>query len=145
VGKLSITLGPEDAPFACDDCDGATWVARGGVREDGVDRAVYLVSRTEGHRPIGLAISYGRFGQGASPDDRFVVSMLARVGEDESFECMVVDPALLPFDCDEVLGTQLDRTDALSHPDLRQVFAVGEFVVNEDPRANAWLAATVAH
>jgi hypothetical protein len=67
------------------------------------------------------------------------------VGEDESFECMVVDPALLPFECDEVLGTQLDRTDALSHPELGRVFAIGEFVVNEDPRANAWLAATVAH
>jgi len=145
MGALTLTLGPEDAPFACDDCDGATWVVRGGVREGGADRAVYLVSRTEGHRPIGLAISYGRFGEGTTPGDRVVVSILARLGDDDGFECMVVDPALLPFACDAVLGAQLDRTDALAHPDLQRVFALGEFIVNEDPRANAWLAATMAH
>ena len=103
LGEMSLEMGPEDAPFPCDDCGGATYVLRGGVRADGRDRAVYVAAQTEGHRPIALALSVGRFGQGTSPADRVVFTLLARV-EEGSIELMVVDPDRCPFDCAEVLG-----------------------------------------
>jgi hypothetical protein len=145
VSGLSLALGPEDPPFACDDCGGATRVARGGVREGGRDRAIYLVSSTEGHRPIALALSLGRFGAGTTPADRVVVTMLARLAEDGGFELMVVDPERSPVDCDAILGRQLDRAEALTRPEIGEVFRIAEHVVNADPRANAWLAATAVH
>lgn len=143
-GEMSLEMGPEDAPFPCDDCGGATYVLRGGVRADGRDRAVYVAAQTEGHRPIALALSVGRFGQGTSPADRVVFTLLARV-EEGSIELMVVDPDRCPFDCAEVLGAQLGREDALARSELQEVFRVAEFIASEDPRVGAWLALTAVH
>ena len=143
-GEMSLEMGPEDAPFPCDDCGGATYVLRGGVRADGRDRAVYVAAQTEGHRPIALALSVGRFGQGTSPTDRVVFTLLARV-EEGSIELMVVDPDRCPFDCAEVLGEQLGREDALARSELQEVFRVAEFIASEDPRVGAWLALTAVH
>ncbi len=141
---LSLEPGPEDAPFECDDCGGATCVVRGGVRDDGRDRAVYLAARTEGHRPIALAVSLGRFGEGTGPEDRRVVTLLARLEED-GIELMAVDPDRSPFECADVLGRQLGRADALSWNEIDEVFRIAELVANQDPRVKAWLAFTAVH
>ena len=143
-GEMTLEMGPEDAPFPCDDCGGATHVLRGGVRADGRDRAVYVAAQTEGHRPIALAVSLGKFGQGTSPQDRLLFTLLARV-EEGGVEIMVADPERCPFECAEVLGPQLAREDALARPELQEVFRVAEFVASEDPRVSGWLALTAVH
>jgi hypothetical protein len=143
-GEMTLELGQEDAPFPCDDCGGATYVLRGGVRSDGRDRAVYVAAQTEGHRPIALAVSFGRFGQGTAPEDRLLFTLLARV-EEGGIELMVVDPERSPFECAEVLGRQLGRADALSRPEIDEAFRIAEFIAAEDPRVSAWLAMTAVH
>jgi len=143
-GELRLKLGPEDAPFACGHCGGNTRVARGGVRRGGRDRAVYLAAHTESHRPIALAISLGRFGDGTGPNDRVLFTLLARV-EADSIELMAADPDYCPFDCAEVLGRQLGREKALAHPDIEEVYRIAEQVAKEDPRVAGWLALTVVH
>jgi hypothetical protein len=143
-GEMTLEMGPEDAPFPCEDCGGATYVLRGGVRSGGRDRAVYVAAQTEGHRPIALAVSLGRFGQGTSPQDRVVFTLLARV-EEGSIELMVADPERCPFECADVLGAQLGRGDALSRSELQEVFRVAEFIASEDPRVGGWLALTAVH
>jgi hypothetical protein len=144
AGELTVELGPEDAPFPCDDCGGATYVLRGGVRADGRDRAVYIAAQTEGHRPIALAVSLGKFGQGTAPADRVVFTLLARV-EEGGVELMVVDPERCPFECAEVLGRQLSRADALARPDIQELYGIAELVASEDPRVKSWLALTAVH
>ncbi|OFX21182.1 MAG: hypothetical protein A2V77_12450 [Anaeromyxobacter sp. RBG_16_69_14] len=141
---LSLQPGPEDAPFPCDDCGGATYVLRGGVRDGARDRAVYLAARTEGHRPIAIAVSLGRFGEGTGPGDRLVVTLLARL-EEEGIELMAVDPERCPFECAEVLGRQLGRADALTWDGIDEVFQIAELVANQDPRVKGWLALTAMH
>ncbi len=141
---LSLQPGPEDVPFPCDDCGGATYVLRGGVRDEGRDRAVYLAARTEGHRPIALAVSLGRFGEGTDPRDRVVVTLLARLEED-GIELMAVDPERCPFECAEVLGQQLGRANALTWKGIDEVFQIAELVASEDPRVKEWLALTAMH
>ncbi len=142
--EMTLELGPEDAPFPCEDCGGATYVVRGGVRVDGRDRAVYVAAQTEGHRPIALAVSLGRFGKGTVPADRLLFTLLTRM-EDGGIEIMVVDPERCPFECAEVLGRQLSRADALARAEIQELFHVAEFVASEDPRVNAWLALTAVH
>ncbi len=143
-GEMTLEMGPEDAPFPCDDCGGATYVLRGGVRTDGLDRAVYVAAQTEGHRPIALAVSLGKFGQGTTPGDRLLFTLLARV-EDGGIELMVVDPERCPFECAEVLGAQLGREEALARAEVQDVFRFAEFIANEDPRVQSWLALTAVH
>lgn len=144
AGELTVELGPEDAPFPCDDCGGATYVLRGGVRTDDQDRAVYIAAQTEGHRPIALAVSLGKFGQSTVPEDRVVFTLLARV-EEGGVELMVVDPERCPFECAEVLGRQLTRVDALSRPDIQELYGIAELVASEDPRVKGWLELTAVH
>lgn len=137
-----IVLGRLDAPFPCPDCGGAAVVARGGVREEGRDRAIYLAARIEGHRPIALAIAWGEWGPEARADDRVVVSLLARVEEEGAFEFMVVDPERTPFEPDPILGRPLSRAEALAHASIQRIFLLGQDVVNDDPRVAEWLEAT---
>jgi len=144
ANEMTLELGPEDAPFPCDDCGGATYVVRGGVRVDGRDRAVYVAAQTEGHRPIALAVSLGKFGQGTVPEDRLLFTLLARI-EEGGIELMVVDPERCQFECAEVLGRQLGRADALARPEIQELFCLAEFVASEDSRVNAWLALTAVH
>ena len=143
-GEMSLELGPEDAPFPCEDCGGATRVVRGGVRSDGRDRAVYVAAQTEGHRPVALAISLGKFGKDTAPEDRVLFTLLARV-EEGKIELMVVDPERCPFECAEVLGRQLSRADAMARSEIQEMFRIAELVAREDPRLDAWLALTVVH
>ena len=140
--EREILLGRLDAPFPCPDCGSPAVVARGGVREGGRDCAIYLAAQIEGHRPIALAIAWGDWSRGAAPGDRVVVSMLARVEEEGSFEFMVVDPERTPFECDAALGRQLTRPEALAHADIQRIFLVGQDVVNDDPRVAEWLERT---
>ncbi len=140
-----LLLGPEGAPVTCEHCGEPTHVVKGGVREDGRDRAIYLAARTRGHREIALAIACGTWGPDSSPEDRYVVSLLARVEQEGSFEFMVVGPERVPVEPAPVLGRQLSRDEALAHPDLEEVFLIGQEVVNEDPRVAEWLAATKLH
>ena len=142
--EMTLELGPEDAPFPCEDCGGATYVVRGGLRVDGRDRAVYVAAQTEGHRPIALAVSLGRFGKGTVPADRLLFTLLTRM-EDGGVELMVVDPERCPFECAEVLGRQLSRADALARAEIQELFRVAEYVASEDPRVSAWLALTAVH
>jgi len=142
--EMTLELGPEDVPFPCEDCGGATYVVRGGVRAEGRDRAVYVAAQTEGHRPIALAVSLGRFGKGTVPADRLLFTLLTRM-EDGGIEIMVVDPERCPFECAVVLGRQLSRADALARAEIQELFRVAEFVASEDPRVNAWLALTAMH
>lgn len=143
-GEMTLEMGPEDAPFPCDDCGGATYVLRGGVRLDGKDRAVYVAAQTEGHRPIALAMSLGKFGEGTTPVDRLLFTLLARV-EEGGIELMVVDPDRCPFECADVLGAQLGREDALARAEIQEVYRVAEFIASEDPRVREWLALTAVH
>jgi hypothetical protein len=144
AGELTLELGPEDAPFPCQDCGGATHVLRGGVRVDGRDRAVYVASRTEGHRPIALAISVGRFGKGTAAEDRVVFTLLARM-EEGGIELMIADPDRCPFECAEVLGRQLRRDEALARPEIEELFRIAELVARADPRVETWLSLTAVH
>lgn len=142
--EMTLELGIEDAPFPCDDCGGATYVVRGGVRTDGRDRAVYVAAQTEGHRPIALAISLGKFGQGTAPEDRVLFTLLARL-EEGRVELMVVDPERCPFQCADVLGHQLSRADALARPEIGELYAVADLVTSDDPRVRSWLSLTAVH
>jgi hypothetical protein len=144
AGEMTLELGPEDAPFPCEDCGGATHVLRGGVRLGGRDRAIYVAARTEGHRPIALAISVGKFGKDTAPGDRVVFTLLARV-EEGGIELMISDPERCPFECADVLGRQLGRGDALARPEIQELFRIAELVARQDPRVDAWLALTAVH
>jgi hypothetical protein len=140
--ERQIVLGLLDPPFPCPDCGAPTLVARGGVREGGRDLAVYLAARIDGHRPLALALSFGRWGADTVAADRVLVSLLARLEEEGAFEFMVVDPERTPFVANAVLGRALTRAEALAHPDLERIFVLGQDVLNDDPRVAAWLEAT---
>jgi len=140
--ERQIVLGSQDSPFPCPHCGAPALVVRGGVREEARDVAIYLAARIDGHRPIALAIAWGKWGRDTVPGDRVLVSLLARSDEEGSFEFMVVDPERTPFECDAVLGQALSRSEALAHVDLQKIFSVGQDVVNEDPRVSEWMMAT---
>ncbi len=136
--RLSIELGPAPQRDRCDCCGGPRSEIEGWVEADGDSYACYFGAYTTGHGYLSLAVCFG--GDDAGAEDRFAVLLRARARGDE-FEFMVGGPDESPWELDtESFGPLLGRDEALAHPRIREAYRVGEALVREDPRVNAWLA-----
>jgi hypothetical protein len=124
----------------CPDCGRQTRSVWGIISEGGRDRAAYFIRWTDGHveRGAQLMISVGRWGDGATPDDRRCVGLECRMGDDRpSF--MVVDATALPWGREDFLGQKLTREVALNDVASREVFAMVDQLIEGDTRFRDFL------
>ncbi|TDO71070.1 hypothetical protein EV143_11062 [Flavobacterium chryseum] len=94
--------------------------------------AVYYLKFTKGHEDkfaIGL-ISIGDWGTDKEPKNRF--SFPFRLWVDETdYQVGLIDKEESPWKQD-LLGTILDRKEALEHPWIDEVFHITDHIVDED-------------
>jgi hypothetical protein len=131
---MEIELG-ESADNPCSCCGGTTRTIWGYVYSDENARAVYYVRGSMWHpeQGLSLAISIGRWGEGASPAERQTVALEGRLLENGP-AFMVVDAASSAWGHQGFLGAMLSRQDALSSPITKEAFSIVDRIIEVDER-----------
>jgi hypothetical protein len=121
----------QDDPCSC--CGGRTTRLTRFVYLDDHAHAVYYGSFSDMHpdQGVNVAISLGNWGEGSEPKDRVAFALQIRSTESE-FQVGVVDAKYSPWQDADILGRMLDRSEALKHPWLQEVFHLTDHIVMED-------------
>ena len=138
MGEVSIELGGQAAPHLCPHCGNESHNVWGFVYSGGNAYAVYYAGWTLGHGDVGMLIGLGDWGEGAGPDSRYSFGLLAR-SQESNIVFMVVGPDASPLGEVKFIGHLLPRQEALSHPEIQDVYHVAEHIVRDDSRVAAAL------
>jgi len=138
---ITLEEGELRATEPCEECGAPTFSARGFVYENDDAHAVYLASWSECKpRFIKLAIITGPWG-----DDDAGIARRKRIGLDADYTTdspglRVTDPSESPWDEPSSLSPPMvSRQEALSLPDIDEVFHIADHVVLDDSRIAAFL------
>jgi hypothetical protein len=136
MGDISIEPGGQAAPHVCPHCGNESHTVSGFVYCDGNAYAVYYAGWTLGHHEVGMLIGIGEWGEDARPDSRCSFGLIAR-SEKSNVVFMVVGPDNSPLGEMKFMGHLLPRDEALSHPEIQDVYHVAEHIVRDDSRLSA--------
>jgi hypothetical protein len=130
--------------FDCPDCGKKSITVWGWISKDGSAHAVYYAGLMTGHEQPSarLTISIGGWGV-ENPDEQNLQSrnwlfIEARPTTD-SYGMMVRDPEESFYFGKRLLGNAMSRAAALARPDLKEFFAVADFVAFNDPAVKSYL------
>lgn len=129
------TMGESDGH--CDCCGNESRCVWGLVNDGGRTLAAYWMNWTVGHlidRGANLDLILGRWGEGATADDRVVISMVHREQPDSSPTLMVIDAGDGPAAKGELASVALKRGDVIGTPLAAQVFALVDAIYEQDDR-----------
>jgi hypothetical protein len=103
------------------------------VSEDGNAYAVYYAcfGVTHPSRIVRVLISVGEWGDDAGPWDRVAFPLEIRVNGDR-FGVGLVDAADSPWKDVQIMGRLLDRSEALEHERVKDVFHITDHIVTDD-------------
>jgi hypothetical protein len=126
----------------CECCGAVTTRLTRFVSEDDAAYAVYYACMSDNHPDeMKVAVSVGAWGDGSAPADRTAFAL--RLWQDESqFGVTVEDASASPWQSVELIGRMLDRSDALAHPRVKDVFHVTDHIFADDPEVKAFFART---
>jgi hypothetical protein len=118
----------------CGCCDKPLTNVTGFAARDGEAWAIYKGCFGESHPEKGVYFGIGIDDVGDSPEwkGRVAFSFWLRVENDE-YRTTVIDKGESPWNNSNVLGPMLDRSEALSHQLLQEVFHLVDHIVKEDP------------
>jgi hypothetical protein len=103
------------------------------VYRDGDAYAIYYILFSE-HHPrayVHVLVGIGDWAEDAPSSSR--VSFYLRIGSaPDQFEVTVCDASESPWGDIPFVGRTLDRSEALAHPDIQEVFHITDHIVAED-------------
>jgi hypothetical protein len=113
------------------------------VQSDGEAYAVYYAMFTDNHMDgyVSALISIGEWADDAPRSQRTAFYVQIRVVHD-AFQVGVRDAIDSPWGDVDVMGPTLDRTEALAHPQIKEVFHITDHIVSEDSPIIEFLAKT---
>ena len=120
----------------CDCCGNTTRTVNGFISTPEAGVAAYFVSWTLGAvASHGASFDFiiGRWGEGASPDDRAAAALELRIIEEQP-QFMVRDAAARPAASSGLAARALARAEVVDTPLARQVFELVDAVWLQDPR-----------
>lgn len=124
----------------CECCEAVTTRLTRFVSEDENAYAVYYACMSDDHpNLVKVAVSVGVWWEGGTPADRTAFAL--RLWQDEKqFGVTVEDASASPWRSVEFIGRMLDRSEALEHPRLQDVFHLTDHMFAEDPEIKAYFA-----
>jgi len=123
----------------CDNCSRQIKTVWGSAISDGNARAVYYADMGHTDQPAVLAISIGRWGEGAGGHHREMFTVFV-LPASRNYQMMLVDRDANPWrDSEGFLGRILDREEALASPLREEVFHIADHIVVGDPRVKNYL------
>ena len=121
----------------CECCGHESRCVWGWVNQNEATVAAYWMRWTVDHladHGAHLDLIIGRWGEGASSDQRAVVSLEHRQQPDGSPALMVIDAAGSPAAESDLATTALSRVDVVGTPLAQQVFAIVDAIYLQDDR-----------
>ena len=130
----------ESSPCAC--CGGQTTSLTRFVHKDGGAHAIYYAQFSNNHpqRSVLATVSLGPWGEGSTPEQRVAFALELRASESQ-YEVAVIDADRSPWREAKVIGRTLNRSEALKHPLLPEVFHITDHMVLEDEPLKSYLNA----
>jgi hypothetical protein len=127
----------------CECCGGVTTSLTRFVYEDGDAYAIYYARFGVTHDPrvVEAVVSVGEWGEGSGPWGRLAFPLRLRAAETE-YQVTVVDADESPWQGVELLGRMLDRSEALGHERLKDVFHISDHMVRDDAALRDYLDGT---
>ena len=130
---LTIEFEPPKESEPCECCGGRTTVLTRFVNRDDEAYAIYFARFSNNHpeRVVVATISIGEWGESASSDQRVAFAFEIRAIESE---CQVglIDSDRSPWRDSTFIGRTLNRSEALAHPAIQDVFHITDHIVVED-------------
>lgn len=139
--KFVIRIEFEPATIStCECCEAVTTRLTRFVYEDDDAYAIYYVCLSDNHpNDVKVAVSVGVWWEGGTPADRTAFAL--RLWQDEKqFSVTVEDASASPWRSVQLIGRMLNRSEALEHPRLRDVFHLTDHMFAEDPEIKAFFA-----
>ena len=133
---LEVELDGESSGH-CDCCGRTTRNVKGWIHTPEGTLAAYFVQWTEGHlAENGANIDFiiGRWGDGASAEQRVAVSLIHFEDEEMGPSVMVTDAGGRPVSQSSLVGSALTREEVIGTPLAAQVFALIDAIFVQDPR-----------
>jgi hypothetical protein len=150
IRKMTINVGPMpqqtfnftieklgDSRGHCDCCGRDSRSVWGLVNEGEATVAAYWMRWTEGHLDevgANLDMVLGRWGEGATPKDRFAVALVHRNQDDGTPSLMVIDAPGRPVADGALAALGLCRDEVIGTPLAPQVFALVDAIYEQDDR-----------
>lgn len=130
---LRIQLEPPHPVEKCSCCGAAITRLTRFVYKDNNAYSIYYALFTEGHadRVVTATISLGDWDEAASPAARRAFALTIRADE-HNFKTTLIDAEFSPWKHVEYIGSTLNRSEALAHPWLSEVFAITDAICEQD-------------
>lgn len=140
MAHYNIELNPTIKPFKCPHCGEESITVWGSVSKDNSAHAVYYAGLMTGHAEISarITISMGGWGERADETMRRWIFIEARPTSD-SYEMMVREPEESFYHGKKLLGTPLNRAQALESGLRDEFFAVADVIAFNDPAVKSYL------
>jgi|ERR1051326_27417 hypothetical protein len=131
---------PSSGTCAC--CGETTTRLTRFVYDDDEAYAVYFACMSDVHpNEVVAAVSVGVWWEGGTAADRTAFAL--RLWQNESqFGVTIEDAAGSPWQSVELIGRMLDRSEALGHPRLKDVFHITDHIFADDPDVKAFFLRT---
>ncbi|MEQ9264377.1 MAG: hypothetical protein RLN81_04105 [Balneolaceae bacterium] len=100
---------------------------------DGDAHAVYYCQYTIGHenKVVNGIVSLGKWWEGSTPSDRVAFPFRIWMNEDR-YQVGLMDKSECQWAHTELLGTILDRKEALNHKWIKEAFHITDHIVMDD-------------
>ncbi len=121
----------------CDCCGNESRCVWGMVYSRDVASAAYWMHWTVGHLTetgANLDLVLGRWGDGASAEDRVAIALVHRQQPDGGPALMVIDAGVRPITKEGLAGSALAREDVIGTPLAAQVFSITDAIYEQDGR-----------
>ena len=139
---LKIEPGDPIPPSPCDHCGCTTTTLVRWVHNETGTVGAYYARYSDNHHEgdIAVAVSLGKWGEGASSADRVAFALVMRPTATGP-QVMVVDASQSPWQQASTIGPMLNRAEALAHPRLSEAFSITDHMVVDDPDIRAYIEA----
>ena len=127
----------------CECCGGRSTSLTRFVYRDGDAHAIYYAQFSDKHpeHTVIATISVGEWGEGATPENRVAFAFEIRPTESE-YQVGLLDAQSSPWRNAKIIGRTLNRSEALLHPMLNEVFHIADHMVTDDPILRSYLSGT---
>jgi hypothetical protein len=140
MATYNIEFNDEIKSFDCPHCGEESKTVWGWVSKDSAAHAAYFANLMTGHQEMSarLTISIGGWGDENDLSKRKWIYIEARPIP-TTYEMMVREPAESLCNGKSILGTSLNRSEALASPLMQEFFAVADYIAFNDPAVRSYL------
>lgn len=139
--EFTIEIAADGVPATCRCCGEQSTTGHGLVYRNGEAYAAYKAAWAAGHRRKAVSLVIGLADwDGDGPGDGRAGFGVTAYALGDTLGYRVADSEETPWEDTDIPKGMLARTEALSHPRLKDVFAVAEHVIRGHPALRQYLA-----